>query len=79
MTNSISFDNNVCCMQENGMEIVHFTGAGLVFGLGVLYALLDTSISYRMCPQFNGLYICRVRLVVALCSLVCFCGSILNV
>ncbi|XP_064600458.1 DNA damage-regulated autophagy modulator protein 2-like [Liolophura sinensis] len=60
----------VANFQETNVEPVHITGAGLVFGLGVLYELMQTILSYQMNPGFNGLYICRVRLSISLVSLV---------
>lgn len=60
----------VANFQETKIEAVHLTGAMMVFGLGVLYAFLDTSVSYLMCPVYNGVLICRVRLTLAVCGLI---------
>ena len=70
----------LCCIfQETKIEYIHLTGALLVFGFGVLYSLLDTSISFRMHPNFNGIFICRARLAVCILSIVSFVTSILCV
>ncbi|KAJ8299447.1 hypothetical protein KUTeg_023507 [Tegillarca granosa] len=47
---------------ETLVEPVHITGAALVFGFGVVYAFLQTWLSYHMFPDYNGIYICRIRL-----------------
>ncbi|XP_013384682.1 DNA damage-regulated autophagy modulator protein 1 [Lingula anatina] len=60
----------VANFQETKVEVVHFLGAGLVFGGGVVYSLLHCAISYKMYPQFNGVYICRWRLALSLFSLI---------
>ncbi|CAH1786819.1 unnamed protein product [Owenia fusiformis] len=60
----------VANFQELVIEPVHLTGAMLVFGGGVLYGLLDSSVSYRMHPSRNGIYICRVRLTLSLLALI---------
>ena len=65
-------------LQETSIEVMHVIGAFMVFGLGVLFMLLDTSISYLMCPMYNGRYICRVRLAVAMVGLVSLFTSILS-
>lgn len=59
------------------MEIVHLTGAMLVFGVGVIYAIIQTSLTYHMEPDFNGLYICRVRMALTILSAMVMVISIL--
>jgi len=59
----------VANFQETNLEPVHVTGAFLVFGVGVIYAFIQTALSYHMYPDFNGLYICRCRLALSTCSL----------
>ncbi|XP_045174995.1 DNA damage-regulated autophagy modulator protein 2-like [Mercenaria mercenaria] len=58
----------VANFQETNVEAVHLTGAALVFGVGVVYALIQTSLTYHMEPEFNGKYICRVRLTLTIIS-----------
>ncbi|KAL4224506.1 autophagy modulator [Mactra antiquata] len=60
----------VANFQETNVETVHVTGAGLVFCVGVVYALIQTSLSYHMNPDFNGLYVCRVRLTLTITSFI---------
>lgn len=55
----------VANFQETSLEPVHVTGAALVLGFGVVYAFLQTSLSYHMNPDYNGLKICRIRLVIS--------------
>lgn len=61
----------VANFQETQVEPVHITGAALVFGFGVVYAFLQTWLSYHMFPDYNGIYICRIRLVISVASLIC--------
>lgn len=56
----------VANFQETAVAAVHVTGAVLVFGVGVLYSLIQTILTYQMHPNFNGLYICRLRLTLTL-------------
>lgn len=58
--------------QETKIEAMHVTGAMLVFGCGTLFAYIDAIISYKMHPIYNGIFICRVRLLIASASLVSF-------
>lgn len=60
----------VANFQETNVEEVHMVGAGLVFGIGVIYALIQTSLTYHMEPHFNGMCICRVRLALTIISAV---------
>ncbi|KAH3886517.1 DNA damage-regulated autophagy modulator protein 2-like [Dreissena polymorpha] len=60
----------VANFQETLVEPVHIAGAGLVFGVGVVYAALQTRLTYYMHPDYNGLYIARIRLTLTLVSLV---------
>lgn len=61
----------VANFQETSVEPVHIAGAALVFGFGVIYAFIQTFLSYHMHPDYNGLYICRIRLFISVLSLVC--------
>lgn len=60
----------VANFQETNIEPVHVTGAFLVFGLGTVYAYIQTGLSYQMYPEFNGVKICRARLIVSSVALV---------
>lgn len=60
------------------VEPVHATGAGLTFVGGLLYCLLQTCMSYHMCPDYNGQYICRVRLAVCLVSFMCLVTTVVS-
>lgn len=61
----------VANFQETNIEPVHVTGAFLVFGLGTVYAFIQAGLSYQMYPEFNGLLVCRVRMVISVLALVC--------
>ncbi|GFO39639.1 DNA damage-regulated autophagy modulator protein 2 [Plakobranchus ocellatus] len=55
----------VANFQDNSeLSAVHFTGAVLAFGPGVLYCLLQSVLSYLMCPRYNTVAVCRVRLAI---------------
>lgn len=60
----------VANFQETNIEPVHVTGAFLVFGLGTVYAFIQTGLTYQMYPEFNGLKICRARLIISTLSLI---------
>lgn len=60
----------VANFQETNIEPVHVTGAFLVFGLGTVYAFIQAGLSYQMYPEFNGLYVCRVRMSISAVALV---------
>lgn len=63
--------------QESNVLIVHLIGALMVFGVGALYAILQTIISYKMYPEYNGLSVCRIRAAISCFSSICFITSIL--
>ncbi|XP_069133896.1 DNA damage-regulated autophagy modulator protein 2-like isoform X2 [Argopecten irradians] len=56
----------VANFQETVVEPVHLTGACLVLGFGVIYAFIQTWLTYHMHPEFNGRSIARVRLVLSI-------------
>ena len=58
------------------MEVVHFTGAFMVFIGGFIYACLQTALTYHMYPDYNGLYIGRIRLTI---SFVCAVSLIISI
>ncbi|XP_078581281.1 DNA damage-regulated autophagy modulator protein 1-like isoform X1 [Branchiostoma floridae x Branchiostoma japonicum] len=51
----------VANFQEGNVKAVHFIGAALVFGMGVVYSCLHTIISYRLYPACTTLRQCRAR------------------
>lgn len=65
----------VANFQETSVEIVHVIGATMVLGFGVVYEFLQTAISFRMHPSYNGLRICKVRLVISIISVIGFLTS----
>ncbi|XP_013787276.1 DNA damage-regulated autophagy modulator protein 2-like [Limulus polyphemus] len=67
----------VANFQETSVFIVHMIGAMMAFGIGMLYAWLQTVMSYYMFPLVNSLLVARLRLVLSIVSTVCF--IILNV
>ncbi|GFS01542.1 DNA damage-regulated autophagy modulator protein 2 [Elysia marginata] len=74
-----SFGVCVVANFQEGTEVesVHFTGAALAFGPGVLYCFMQTALSYHMHPRFNGVLICRVRLLISMfCVVACVIMSI---
>ena len=48
-----------------------------MFGLGTVYAFIQAGLSYQMYPEFNGLLVCRVRMVISVLALVGLIVSIL--
>ncbi|GFO39640.1 DNA-damage regulated autophagy modulator 2 [Plakobranchus ocellatus] len=71
-----SFGVSVVANFQEGTDVepVHFTGAALCFAPGVLYCFLQSAISYHMYPRFNGIFICRLRLII---SLLCVAAMII--
>ncbi|KAL5006243.1 hypothetical protein ScPMuIL_015049 [Solemya velum] len=67
----------VANFQETSVETVHIIGAAMVFGVGVLYEVIQTMLTYHMYPEYNGLYICRVRLTICILSFASMIISIL--
>ena len=58
------------------VEPVHVVGAALTFIGGLIYCFLQTAMSYHMCPNYNGMLVCRARLTMCLISLACLTTSI---
>ncbi|XP_041370348.1 DNA damage-regulated autophagy modulator protein 2-like [Gigantopelta aegis] len=56
--------------ERTEVEAVHFTGAFMVFIGGFIYTCLMTAITYHMYPDYNGLYIGRIRLAISVVCLV---------
>lgn len=63
--------------QETNVEVVHVTGAAIVLGFGVVYTFVQTSLSYLMHPDYNGLKICRIRFIISFIALIAMLLSIL--
>lgn len=60
----------VANFQETNIEPVHITGAFLVFIIGTVYAFIQSGLSYQMYPEFNGIKVCRVRMIISVLSLI---------
>ncbi|XP_052798851.1 DNA damage-regulated autophagy modulator protein 2-like [Mya arenaria] len=56
----------VANFQVTEVGAVHLTGTVLVFGVGVVYAALQTGLSYKMHPDYSGIYVARVRLALTI-------------
>ncbi|KAG9270153.1 DNA damage-regulated autophagy modulator protein 2-like [Astyanax mexicanus] len=54
----------VASFQKTDMMSMHLFGAGMTFGPGALYILVQTGVSYRMQPRFHGTGILWARLAV---------------
>ncbi|XP_072336801.1 DNA damage-regulated autophagy modulator protein 2-like isoform X1 [Scyliorhinus torazame] len=64
----------VANFQKTAIIQVHVCGAVLTFGIGVVYLLLQTILSYKMQPLIHGIGIFRIR-----CALLIWCaGSIIS-
>lgn len=46
----------------------HNIGANILFLGAVIYAILQTWMSYRMEPYYNGKAICHIRLIITILS-----------
>uniref|UniRef100_A0A671PG11 DNA damage-regulated autophagy modulator protein 2-like n=1 Tax=Sinocyclocheilus anshuiensis TaxID=1608454 RepID=A0A671PG11_9TELE len=60
----------VANFQKTDMRSIHLLGAGLTFGAGTLYVLVQTGMSYRMQPRFHGRDIFWARMAVGMWSLI---------
>ncbi|XP_057212173.1 DNA damage-regulated autophagy modulator protein 2 [Triplophysa rosa] len=60
----------VANFQKTDIISVHLLGAGLTFGPGTLYILVQNAMSYRMQPRFHGKDILWARMAVASWSLI---------
>uniref|UniRef100_A0A2L2YLV4 DNA damage-regulated autophagy modulator protein 1 n=1 Tax=Parasteatoda tepidariorum TaxID=114398 RepID=A0A2L2YLV4_PARTP len=56
---------------------VHGIGANVLFLGGVIYAILQTFLTYKMSPTYNGLTICHIRLIVTCIAAISLIASIL--
>ncbi|XP_026579755.1 DNA damage-regulated autophagy modulator protein 2-like [Pseudonaja textilis] len=52
--------------QKNVIYVIHAVGAFLVFGIGIIYFLVQTIISYKMQPQIHGKDIFWIRFTILL-------------
>ncbi|XP_015673792.1 DNA damage-regulated autophagy modulator protein 2 [Protobothrops mucrosquamatus] len=52
--------------QKNAVYFIHIFGAFLTFGIGVIYILVQTIISYKMQPQIHGKDIFWIRFTILL-------------
>ncbi|ROI46626.1 DNA damage-regulated autophagy modulator protein 2 [Anabarilius grahami] len=59
----------VANFQKTDMMSIHLLGAGLTFGPGTLYILVQTGMSYRMQPRFHGRDILWARMAVGMWTL----------
>jgi len=60
------------------MISIHLFGAGLTFGPGTLYILIQTGMSYRMQPRFHGRGILWARMAVGMWTLFSIITRILS-
>ncbi|KAK7136185.1 hypothetical protein R3I94_014740 [Phoxinus phoxinus] len=60
----------VANFQKTDMISIHLFGAGLTFGPGTLYILVQTGMSYRMQPRFHGREILWARMAVGMWTLI---------
>ncbi|XP_001332583.1 DNA damage-regulated autophagy modulator protein 2 [Danio rerio] len=60
----------VANFQKSDVMSIHLLGAGLTFGPGTLYILVQTGMSYRMQPRFHGRDILCARVAVGMWSLI---------
>ncbi len=61
------------------MKAMHLTGAGLAFGGGIIYQVLDTTITYKMCPDCNGRTLLFVRTTIVITGICSFITCILDI
>uniref|UniRef100_A0A673LSU0 DNA damage-regulated autophagy modulator protein 2-like n=1 Tax=Sinocyclocheilus rhinocerous TaxID=307959 RepID=A0A673LSU0_9TELE len=67
----------VANFQKTDMTSIHLLGAGLTFGPGTLYILVQTGMSYRMQLRFHGRDILWARMAVGMWSLISIITRIL--
>lgn len=64
-------------LQKTDMTSIHLLGAGLTFGPGTLYILVQTGMSYRMQSRFHGRDILWARMAVGMWSFISIITRIL--
>lgn len=57
--------------------LAHMIGANVLFLGGVVYSALQTALSYRMSPYYNGKKICHIRLAITIITTLALITSIL--
>uniref|UniRef100_A0A914DAB2 DNA damage-regulated autophagy modulator protein 2 n=1 Tax=Acrobeloides nanus TaxID=290746 RepID=A0A914DAB2_9BILA len=62
----------VANFQETAVIVIHLIGAISCFGVGTLYMIAQSWITYRMCPLFCSKRIGYIRISLAIGSIVCF-------
>ncbi|KAK0407009.1 hypothetical protein QR680_018946 [Steinernema hermaphroditum] len=67
----------VANFQENNVIIVHYTGALMAFGCGLLYTWAQTVLSYNMNPKLAKPIVSHCRLLLNMLSTVFFCSMII--
>ncbi|XP_070553043.1 DNA damage-regulated autophagy modulator protein 2-like isoform X1 [Ptychodera flava] len=45
---------------------IHIIGAGMAFGLGLVYCWMQSHLTYKLHPRYNSLWIARLRVILAL-------------
>ncbi|XP_064635581.1 DNA damage-regulated autophagy modulator protein 2-like isoform X3 [Lineus longissimus] len=58
--------------QETNVIVVHIIGAIMAFGLGMVYAYLQSVVSYKMHPHVSHIAICHLRMVLSVLITVFF-------
>ncbi|XP_036369164.1 DNA damage-regulated autophagy modulator protein 1 isoform X1 [Octopus sinensis] len=58
--------------QESNVLVVHVIGAFMVFGIGSVYEIFQTIMSYMMYPMYNGKKIIIIRMVLSIFSVFFF-------
>ncbi|PRD22469.1 UNVERIFIED_CONTAM: dram1 [Trichonephila clavipes] len=63
--------------QMTSEATAHSIGANVLFLGGVIYASLQTGLSYKMSPYYNGTKICHIRLTITILSAISLIACIL--
>ncbi|XP_054709645.1 DNA damage-regulated autophagy modulator protein 1-like isoform X2 [Uloborus diversus] len=58
----------VAAYPMTSIATAHGIGANILFLGGVIYASLQTALSFRMSPYYNGKFICFIRLTITIIS-----------
>ncbi|XP_038053064.1 DNA damage-regulated autophagy modulator protein 2-like isoform X3 [Patiria miniata] len=67
----------VANFQETNMIVFHVIGAMMCFGLGFIYGLLMSWISYKLSPQHCTVAMYRARLALSLVAMLCLVTTLL--
>ena len=71
---------SVMCRSVQEADVVldiHILGANVTFFGGIVYCFMQSVMTYRMIPFYNGRCICHLRLAISLLSASCLTISIL--